>query len=210
MSSPATSILTVTLNPALDIATSVERVEPGIKLRCGAPRIDPGGGGINVARVIMRLGGRMPGAGSDRRYHRRASAEPAGSRRHHCASDPDRPPQPAKALPSPTPSTSAQYRFILPGPQIDAETANRILAGILDAAAQMQRGGHVVFSGSMPLGLPEGLHHNLRRQPASVGASPVRRHLGHRAATFGQGPGSTHHSCCGWISQRRNRSQAER
>ena len=30
MSRPATSILTVTLNPALHIATSVERVEPGV------------------------------------------------------------------------------------------------------------------------------------------------------------------------------------
>jgi 6-phosphofructokinase 2 len=41
-------ILTVTLNPALDFATTVDSVVPGVKLRCGAPRTDPGGGGINV------------------------------------------------------------------------------------------------------------------------------------------------------------------
>lgn len=50
-------ILTLTVNPALDISTSTEQVSSGHKLRCGASRLDPGGGGINVARVIQRLGG---------------------------------------------------------------------------------------------------------------------------------------------------------
>ena len=49
-------IVTVTMNPAIDIATSVERVEPTRKLRCKAVERDPGGGGINAARVIRRLG----------------------------------------------------------------------------------------------------------------------------------------------------------
>ena len=154
MSRPATSILTVTLNPALDIATSVERVEPGIKLRCGAPRIDPGGGGINVARVIMRLGGgcrALAVTGGTTGAHLLSLLEAEGITAHPIPIDPAT----RQSFAVTDTSTSAQYRFILPGPQIDAETANRILAGILDAAAQMQRGGHVVFSGSMPLGLPE-------------------------------------------------------
>ncbi len=50
------SILTLTLNPAIDVSTSVERLEPIHKLRCGPVRRDPGGGGINVARVVRRLG----------------------------------------------------------------------------------------------------------------------------------------------------------
>ena len=50
-------ILTITLNPALDAFTSAPKVEPVHKLRCGAPQFHPGGGGINVARVIHRLGG---------------------------------------------------------------------------------------------------------------------------------------------------------
>jgi len=40
-----TPILTVTLNPALDLATSAEKVQPGPKLRCEEPRADPGGAG---------------------------------------------------------------------------------------------------------------------------------------------------------------------
>ena len=52
-----TPILTVTLNPAYDLATSIDRVLPELKLRCAAPSADPGGGGINVSRAIARLGG---------------------------------------------------------------------------------------------------------------------------------------------------------
>ena len=39
-------VVTLTMNPALDIATSTDRVLPTHKLRCTAPRYDPGGGGI--------------------------------------------------------------------------------------------------------------------------------------------------------------------
>jgi 6-phosphofructokinase 2 len=44
-------IVTLTMNPALDIATATDCVVPTHKLRCEAPRYDPGGGGINVARA---------------------------------------------------------------------------------------------------------------------------------------------------------------
>jgi hypothetical protein len=53
-------VLTVTLNPALDSATGVDHVVPNVKLRCGPPRVDPGGGGINVSRAIALLGGPQP------------------------------------------------------------------------------------------------------------------------------------------------------
>ncbi len=46
-------ILTVTLNPALDVSTGADHVEPDVKLRCDAPVTDPGGGGINVSRAII-------------------------------------------------------------------------------------------------------------------------------------------------------------
>jgi len=51
------SIATLTLNPTLDVAFEVDRIAPTHKLRGGNERHDPGGGGINVARVFVRLGG---------------------------------------------------------------------------------------------------------------------------------------------------------
>lgn len=50
-------IVTLTPNPAIDISTSVDEIVPIRKLRCTEVQRDPGGGGINVARVVQRLGG---------------------------------------------------------------------------------------------------------------------------------------------------------
>jgi 6-phosphofructokinase 2 len=49
--------LTITLNPSIDKNFDVERVVPERKLVASNVRRFPGGGGINVARAICRLGG---------------------------------------------------------------------------------------------------------------------------------------------------------
>jgi 6-phosphofructokinase 2 len=51
-----TRIVTLTINPAVDISTSVKKMVPFTKMRCAQAHRDPGGGGINVARVLKRLG----------------------------------------------------------------------------------------------------------------------------------------------------------
>lgn len=50
-------IVTVTLNPAMDQTLVVPKFVAGDTLRVKASRIDPGGKGINVSRVIGELGG---------------------------------------------------------------------------------------------------------------------------------------------------------
>lgn len=50
-------IVTLTLNPSIDGASETLRVQPTHKIRTTGDRYDPGGGGINVARVITALGG---------------------------------------------------------------------------------------------------------------------------------------------------------
>src|SRR6056297_874172 len=52
-----TEILTITANPALDLSTEAPAVVPDRKLRCTAPQLHPGGGGVNVSRAIANLGG---------------------------------------------------------------------------------------------------------------------------------------------------------
>ena len=49
-------IVTLTMNPAVDLSTAVTRMAPFTKMRCAPGHRDPGGGGINVARVLHRLG----------------------------------------------------------------------------------------------------------------------------------------------------------
>ena len=51
------AILTITLNPTVDLSTEAAGIAPERKLRCTRPRFDPGGGGLNVSRAIKALGG---------------------------------------------------------------------------------------------------------------------------------------------------------
>jgi len=50
-------IVTLTLNPAVDLACTADSVVPVHKIRATAEQFDPGGGGINVARTLRALGG---------------------------------------------------------------------------------------------------------------------------------------------------------
>lgn len=49
-------VVTLTLNPAIDKSTAVPKLVPEQKLHCDPPKVEPGGGGINVARGLRRLG----------------------------------------------------------------------------------------------------------------------------------------------------------
>ncbi len=49
-------IITITFSPCLDKNSSVEEFIPEKKLKCTPPVVKPGGGGINVARGLHRLG----------------------------------------------------------------------------------------------------------------------------------------------------------
>jgi 6-phosphofructokinase 2 len=50
-------IVTLTINPAVDISWEVHDVVATRKLRSGRGTVFPGGGGINVSHVISELGG---------------------------------------------------------------------------------------------------------------------------------------------------------
>jgi len=50
-------ITTLTLNPSLDKSTHFSGLLAEQKIRCEIPRYDAGGGGINVSKAILKLGG---------------------------------------------------------------------------------------------------------------------------------------------------------
>ena len=143
-------ILTVTLNPAVDVATSVAQVIAGPKLRCGQPRFDAGGGGVNVARAVCKLGGAakalvaVGGAMGDRLLDLLADeGVPAlpvpvsGETRQSFAVMDD--------------STGGQYRFSVPGQVLTAHDGDNLLTEI---AAHTTPDCFLVLSGSIPPGLP--------------------------------------------------------
>ncbi len=157
-----TEILTVTLNPSLDLATSAAEVRPGPKLRCEAPTVDPGGGGINVARAIRILGGSATAFV--------AAAGPTGQRllsllgaeRVPLAAF-EGPGETRESLAVTDRSTGGQYRLVLPGPVWSRARAAAALRAIVAAAAP---GGFVILSGSQPPGLPDDFAAQLSRRLA--------------------------------------------
>jgi len=149
LSQPA-SILTLTLNPALDMASSVARMIPDEKLRCSEPQLDPGGGGLNVSRAVHALGGEslalvaLGGLTGDRLAEliRREGVMFLGI---------TGPGETRQSLTVNEQATGRQFRFMLPGPVWREEDQERVFM-LLRAAGKP--GGFAVISGSQPPGVP--------------------------------------------------------
>jgi 6-phosphofructokinase 2 len=145
------AIVTLTMNPALDIATSTDRVVPTHKLRCATPRYDPGGGGINVARAVHALDGDavaiFPVGGPAGQMIRHLLEQEGVAHRPIAIAGFTR-----ESLAVEEHQTGKQYRFILPGPEISERDQERCLdeLSLLAPAA-----AYVVASGSLPLGVPD-------------------------------------------------------
>lgn len=147
---PQTPVITLTLNPALDMSTRVPHLIPDQKLRCSEPLLDPGGGGLNVSRAIRALGGdslalvalggltgdRLAGLIRAEGVPFLALAAPGETR---------------QSLTVTEAATGRQYRFMLPGPVWSAEDQDRVFL-LLRASARP--GAFGVISGSQPPGVP--------------------------------------------------------
>lgn len=164
-----TGILTLTMNPAVDIFTSTPRVEPTHKLRCGPALVHPGGGGINVARVIARLGGDVlamyPAGGiTGRLLCQLLETENVACRPVDIAGET------RQSFSAHEESSGLDYRFVLPGPHLSEWEWQPCL----EAAADMQvASGLAVASGSLPPGVPADFYARLARRLAARGVRLV-------------------------------------
>lgn len=145
-----TAVATLTVNPSLDISTSVERMIPDEKLRAESVRREPGGGGINVARAISNLGGDAVAI-----YTRGGSAGGAlsdllGGHIPTVAVDIDGDTRENVSVTET--STEQQFRLVMPGPQMSQKGWDACLAAIDDLGP---RPDWLVASGSLAPGLPE-------------------------------------------------------
>ncbi|GAA4227636.1 6-phosphofructokinase 2 [Sagittula marina] len=145
-------ILTVTLNPALDLATSTAQVSPNRKLRCGPESAEPGGGGVNVARAITQLGGAarpLVALGGP-------TGDALAALLVDYGLDPLRVDAPGETRHSFAVTDTAsgdQYRFVLNGPIWTEAQLDSVLDQIV---AQAPEDALIVFSGSMPPGAEPG------------------------------------------------------
>ena len=162
-------IVTLTINPAIDIFVNVGHVEPTRKLRCSAPKRDPGGGGINVARVAHRLGGDVAaiyptGGAIGKLLQRLVEREGIASlvtpshvetRENFTAYEEE---------------TGEQYRFVLPGSALHRAEWEACLDKLASLPSSPK---FVVASGSVPPGVPEDFFARVVRHAKRLGAKTV-------------------------------------
>jgi 6-phosphofructokinase 2 len=163
-------ILTVTLNPAVDMSTSVGALEPLRKLRCTAPRLDPGGGGINVSRAIKELGGESHAFVAVGGH---IGAQLCSLLDHSGLSIEYWPliEETRISLTVTDEQAALPYRLVFPGPTISSFEAD----AILDRLAVLIRRytGYVVASGSLPPGVPNDFYARLARRTRELGGKFV-------------------------------------
>ena len=159
-------IITITPNPAIDISTSIGKLVPFTKMRCATARRDPGGGGINVARVINRLGGRVsaiyPAGGSSGDLLRRLLDREGVLSIAVGAAEETR-----EDFTVFEESTSQQYRFVMPGGPLSEREWNACLNELANFDPPPN---FVVASGSLPPGVPEDFYSRVARAAKQRGA----------------------------------------
>lgn len=158
------AIATLTLNPAIDGAAEADIVRPIHKIRMSNERYDPGGGGINVARVVNELGGAayaiyLAGGATGSVLDDLLSAVGVGGDRVPIA-DHTRISHAVFER-----SSGLEYRFVPEGPLIGEAEWRACLEQIERVSCD-----YLVASGSLPRGVPDDFY-------ASVAAICRRRGL---------------------------------
>lgn len=139
------TVITATLNPSIDKTFAVDRLIPDRKLAGSDVTCYPGGGGINVARVLTRLGAPV-----------RAYWSFGGEVGHRLAGLIDAEHVPHEPVPiegevreniivSET-STGNQYRFGLPGPTLSKKDRDGWMEVVKGLSPECS---YIVFSGSL-------------------------------------------------------------
>ncbi len=164
-----THFVTFTPNPALDLSTSVDKLVDAHKLRCAAPQLHPGGGGINVARVLHRLGGEVlalypAGGATGERLHTLLLQEQVPELRVPIHEDT------RESLTVQERATGREYRFVLPGPTLSAAEWEACLTELRQLSPAPR---WIVSSGSLPPGVAEDGHAQIARLTREIGARMV-------------------------------------
>ncbi len=144
------SVLTITLNPALDKSYLIDHLVPDNKLRSPNPKIDPGGGGINVARGLYRLGVNptaMYLAGGRNGSLLKDLLDTEGIHSHLVNISAET----RENITIMESSTGKQYRIVPEGPIVDPLSADELLKQLLSIQPRPE---YVVASGSLPKGFP--------------------------------------------------------
>ncbi len=167
MPAPKPAIVTLTLNPTIDGSSEAETVQHTHKVRTVNDRYDPGGGGINVARVLTRLGADCEAlylAGGITGPMLTGLLDRVGIQHRRLAITGDT----RISLNVHERRSGKEYRFVPQGPEISAAEWQ----GCLDAIGQLQC-QWLVMCGSLPRGVPEDFYARAAHIAHKAGARVV-------------------------------------
>lgn len=163
------NIVTITMNPAIDVNTSVDNVAAERKLRCSSPTREPGGGGINVSRAIRKLGadsialytcGGLTGQmfkellDNEGLYHKPIPIK--GETRENIIVFEE--------------SSTLQYRLCMPGPIL---TNDELKTSLEQLYSLDPKPDFVVVSGSLPSNAPKDYYAQLARAAKQLGSKVI-------------------------------------
>jgi 6-phosphofructokinase 2 len=178
--------LTVTLNPALDLTTAVPAMVSGRKMRCEVPRVEPGGGGVNVSRAIAKLGRSSKafvaiggGIGKELRARLRIAGIDG------VWFDAEVPTRQSFAVHDK--AAAVQYRFVLPGETWSLPKWRECTTTL---AALFQPDDLIIISGSLPPGVPKDAHRIIAGLADSNGQHVIVDTSGEPLATIALGGAS--------------------
>jgi 6-phosphofructokinase 2 len=150
-------LITLTLNPALDLAADADAVVPTHKVRMHHEHADPGGGGVNVARVLHELGGDavaiLAVGGASGRVLVEMLTD-AGTRLHAVQVEG----LTRVSLNVHDRTSGLEYRFVPEGPALSPAEFRACLA-----AVEQESGEWLIASGSLPNGVPHNAYAEVAR-----------------------------------------------
>lgn len=151
-------VITLTFSPCIDKSTSVPELAPEKKLRCAPPRLEAGGGGINVARAIHQLGGEalaiFPSGGYTGKHFNHLLEQEGVPVIHIETRNETR-----ENIIVLDEHNNKQYRFGMPGTELQESEWQQCL----DAVQQAPPAEFIVASGSLPPGVPLDIYARLAR-----------------------------------------------
>ncbi len=156
-------ILTVTLNPTIDVSSEADVVQPTRKTRTINTRHSPGGGGINVARVIAALGGDVEAVylagGEIGSLLDRLLVEEQIPHQSIRTESQTRIGYTVREM-----STGLEYRFVPTGPPVDSHELQNCFEAI-----QSHKGSYIIASGSLPQAAPPDTYARIADMAAAKG-----------------------------------------
>ncbi len=144
-------IVTLTMNPAVDKSTTIDKLTPEKKLRCTEMMVEAGGGGINVSKAISKLGGEtlavFPNGGNNGKILENCLQD-----EHISFKTVQIPGETRENVVVTETSTNSQFRFVMPGVDSNEQIAQDVI-NLLNALPVFP--SIIVASGSLPPGLPQ-------------------------------------------------------